>query len=311
MKGETVRRQTKGSYPLRGWCLQLEITGRCQLACDHCYADSGPKGAHGTVTSTEWRDLITNAVALGVSEVQFIGGEPTLHPDFGELLCHAISAGLEVEVFSNLTHLRSQWWEMFDSPRVSLATSYYSDQAAQHDRITGRRGSHARTQGNIAEAVRRGIPIRAGIVDMFDGQRIWQARVALEALGVSRIGVDRVRGIGRGACEQPDAAQLCGGCGRGMAAISAVGDVWPCVLSRWMRAGNIKERPLAEILTGRVWERLVASVPTPRADPQCGPDKDDCRPKKDGGDCHPAEKPACNPRYCGPELGPKDDPKKR
>lgn len=31
--------------PLR--FLWLEITGRCQLACAHCYADSGPTGTHG------------------------------------------------------------------------------------------------------------------------------------------------------------------------------------------------------------------------------------------------------------------------
>lgn len=27
---------------LLGWRLELEITGKCQLSCAHCYADSGP-----------------------------------------------------------------------------------------------------------------------------------------------------------------------------------------------------------------------------------------------------------------------------
>jgi hypothetical protein len=58
---------------------------------------------------------------------------------------------------------------------VSLATSYYSDLAAEHDKVTGRRGSHARTRANIAQAVARQIPIRAGIIGILDHQRVQQA----------------------------------------------------------------------------------------------------------------------------------------
>jgi hypothetical protein len=28
--------------------LWLELTGKCQLACVHCYADSGPDKGHGS-----------------------------------------------------------------------------------------------------------------------------------------------------------------------------------------------------------------------------------------------------------------------
>ena len=31
----------------------LELTGKCQLACGHCYADSGPAGTHGTMTAAD------------------------------------------------------------------------------------------------------------------------------------------------------------------------------------------------------------------------------------------------------------------
>jgi hypothetical protein len=62
--------------------LWLEITGRCGLGCSHCYAGSGPSGSHGAMTAGDWRSVISQAADLGVSMVQFIGGEPTLHPDF-------------------------------------------------------------------------------------------------------------------------------------------------------------------------------------------------------------------------------------
>ena len=39
----------------------LEITGKCQLACGHCYAESGPDGTHGQMTTADWRRVIDQA----------------------------------------------------------------------------------------------------------------------------------------------------------------------------------------------------------------------------------------------------------
>lgn len=66
--------------------LWLEITGKCQLQCSHCYAESGPGGNDGVMTSRDWESVIDQAGRIGVEMVQFIGGEPTLHrslPDWG------------------------------------------------------------------------------------------------------------------------------------------------------------------------------------------------------------------------------------
>ncbi|MCO5994476.1 radical SAM protein [Actinoallomurus rhizosphaericola] len=290
--------------------LWLEITGRCQLACTHCYADSSPRGTHGTMTTSEWYQVIDQAAEIGVRTIQFIGGEPTLHPDFARLIEQAAGTGLNVEIFSNLVSIKAAWWDLFTSTRVSLATSYYAAGPTGHEAITQRRGSHARTRANIAEAVRRSIPLRVGIIDVGDARRAAEAEADLRSLGVTSIGTDRLRGIGRRAPAGmlPTPAELCGHCGRGLAAITPEGDVHPCVMSRWMSAGNVKERTLAEILTGPAMRELVESIAAPRAGRRgpfqpdqppkpCGPDKAGCRPKVDGGDCHPAEKPACNPAY--------------
>jgi hypothetical protein len=104
------------------------------------------------------------------------------------------------QVFSSLYRVTSAQWEVAALAGVSLACSYYSDDPVQHDAITGRRGSHARTRANIAEAVRRGIPVRVGVIGLSDGQRAGQAVAELEALGIQRgaIGLDRLRASGRG-----------------------------------------------------------------------------------------------------------------
>jgi len=233
--------------------LWLEVTGRCGLACSHCYAGSGPSASHGVMTGDDWRSVITQAADMG-------GGEPTLHPDFFALLAHAIKAGLAAEVYSNLTHVKDSLWDLLARPGISLATSYYSDDPAEHDAITGRPGSHARTLAGIRHAIARGIPLRAGIVEVTEGQRTARARAELEALGVTRIRTDRLRRLGRAAdAAGPDVSELCGRCGRGIAAIIPSGDVTPCVMARWLPAGNVRQAPLADILSGPAMARRPPS----------------------------------------------------
>lgn len=193
----------------------LEITGQCQLRCSHCYADSGPTGTHGTMNGDDWRRVITDAAGLGVRLIQFIGGEPTLHSELPGLVDLALRLEVDVEVFTNLVHVTPRLWDTFARPGVRLATSYYTDLADQHAAVTGRTGSHARTTANIAEAVRRSIPLRVGLVDVMDGQRVAQAEEHLASLGVTEIGTDRLRQVGRGIrTHGPDMSQLCGNCAR-------------------------------------------------------------------------------------------------
>lgn len=280
----------------------LEITSKCQLLCEHCYADSGPGGTHGTMRSRDWRRVIDQLAEQGVSMVQFIGGEPTLHPDLPALAGHALDRGLRVEIFSNLVRVPAEVWELLERPKASLATSYYSDDPAEHAGIT-RRPSYARTKANIAEAVRRKIPIRAGVVDVREGQRSVAAQRELTALGVPEIGTDRLRQVGRGIrASRPDTSQLCGRCASGVVAVSPDGAVWPCVFSRWLPIGNVLETTLAEILSSsearQVGDELRLEfakrrVSQPEAgkkpcDPQCGPS------------CGPACNPACWPTGTGP-----------
>ncbi|MGH3800471.1 MAG: radical SAM protein [Pseudonocardiaceae bacterium] len=282
----------------------LEITGRCQLTCTHCYAESGPKGSDGAMLPADWCRVIDEVAQLGGRMVQFIGGEPTLYQGLPDLVCRALDQGLEVEVFSNLVHVSSELWEAFAHRGVRLATSYYTDDAAGHEAITKGRGSHARTKANITEALRRSIPLRVGLVDVQDGQRIKQARAELEALGVTEIGTDHLRQVGRGIRQlQPSIDQLCGHCARGKIAVSPNGDVWPCVFARWMLVGNVRHRTLVEILTGSEMAAATAALaghlPVPEmpcvprmCDPQCGPN------------CGPACIPSCWPQGTGP-CGPK------
>jgi MoaA/NifB/PqqE/SkfB family radical SAM enzyme len=197
-----------------------------------------------------WCRVLDEAADIGVGRVQLIGGEPTLHPHFSDLVCHGLSRDLDVEIYSNLARsFVPAAWNLFGRPGVRLATSYYSADAIQHDRITGRPGSHRWTLANIQEALRRGVPIRAGVIEMEPEQRAREAVEQLHNMGVFRVDFDRLRQLGRGVRDREprQVDQLCGGCGDGRLAVSPTGEVWPCPMSRWISLGNVTDTTLADI----------------------------------------------------------------
>ena len=69
----------------------LEITDNCNLTCSMCYADSRPGLKHKSLDEVK-KAIDTLVAAEGQPDVlQLSGGEPTLHPQFEEILLYALS----------------------------------------------------------------------------------------------------------------------------------------------------------------------------------------------------------------------------
>ena len=83
----------------------LEVTSSCNLHCPVCYAASGPSGTHLAIE--ECCAAIDALVAAeGRPEVlQLSGGEPTIHPNFLEILAYACDAPIDL-VMINTNGLR-------------------------------------------------------------------------------------------------------------------------------------------------------------------------------------------------------------
>ena len=282
----------------------LELTSECQLFCTHCYAASGPGRGHGSMTAADWVAVLEQAAALGAGHAVLIGGEPTLYPDLGRVVRAALGLGMAVEVYSNLVRVTAAMWELFSVPGVSLATSWYSDDRVQHMQVTGGRDTWRQTRANIAEAVRRGIPLRAGVVDgIVDGQRAGEAARELGGLGVADVGRDFSRQFGRGTVADP--SQACGQCGRGVLAVLPDGSVTPCPLTRWLTAGNVRDVPLGEIAGGPLAAVTGELRPVGACNPDCQPACPPaglCSPKcRPVSECRPACGPSCQPQ-CVPNT---------
>jgi MoaA/NifB/PqqE/SkfB family radical SAM enzyme len=288
-----------------------ELGLECQLECLHCYAGAGPRKGFGTMSPDDWETVIRDAAGLGARHVTFIGGEPTLSPALPRLVHLATGLDLTVEIYTNMVRVTPALWDLFTLDGVSLAASWYTSDRAQHAAITGGHDTWRQTRANIAEAARRGIPIRGGIVDgIVPGQRADDAERELRALGVDSTGTDHLREFGRGTI--PDPSQACGSCGHRKAAVLPDGSVTPCPLTRWMNAGNVTTSPLADILA--TVTQMAATLParTPKCEPEtCFPDWKPCRPDATHGPESTADQPrsahhACNPDCdpnCRPGLG--------
>lgn len=73
----------------------IEITDGCNLSCPMCYAASGPGQAHKSVAEVQ-RAIDRLVIAEGRAEVaQLSGGEPTIHPNFLEILDYALSKPID------------------------------------------------------------------------------------------------------------------------------------------------------------------------------------------------------------------------
>lgn len=283
--------------------LWLEITGKCNLECVHCYAESGPTiPLVGQMKFSDWVSVLEQGFALGCRKMQFIGGEPTLHPQFLELVKRAKAIGYEfVEVYTNGTTLNDELLGRFCEYGVHVAFSFYSRNAKAHDAVTKRQGSQTRTLKNIKRAVELSIPVRVGVIEIdADSQEVEATLEYLREIGIENPSADRMRNFGRASLIVPTEDkynELCGACWKGQLTIDPAGMVYPCVFSKFHPVGHIQEglEALLQKQTLHEFREKVRGIDESRpVVAGCGPDR-----------CNPYCKPNCNPyRNCNPKCLP-------
>jgi AdoMet-dependent heme synthase len=274
----------------------IEVTQRCNIRCTHCYnfdrdADRKQTSAcpsRPDLTSAEILALIDDLHREGCFFLSLTGGEAMLHPDFFAFLDRAAERNMAVHVLSNGTLLRpGMVGRLAGYPNLTkISLSLYGATAEVHDGITQAPGSWARTWAGAERLRGRGIGVRLKFIVMRHNAHQVEAMIAsADARGFS-YGVDltvtaRHDGDPGSLAVRIDRAQLeqlCRGplqkhlylgperpvtsstfacnCGRGNCAITAQGDVQPCIAVPLV-AGNVRQQPFAEIWRASpVFQRL-------------------------------------------------------
>ena len=105
--------------PLMAW---LELTRLCNLRCPHCFVEGGLARA-GELSTDRIMRLLDEWADMGVFSVILTGGEPTMHPDFVEILNHAHGLGFTVGVATNAMPITERMLTRIPRDDVILSVS--------------------------------------------------------------------------------------------------------------------------------------------------------------------------------------------
>jgi mycofactocin radical SAM maturase len=126
-------------------CLTWELTYACNLACVHCLSSSGRRDP-AELTTAECRRLIDTLARMQVFYVNIGGGEPTLRPDFWELVDYATAHRVGVKFSTNGVRVDA-------AAARRLAASDYVDVQVSLDGATAEVNDPVRGRGSFQTAL--------------------------------------------------------------------------------------------------------------------------------------------------------------
>ncbi|HKG96215.1 MAG TPA: radical SAM protein, partial [Pyrinomonadaceae bacterium] len=172
--------------------LSVELANICNLHCSYCFrADENLYSQHAEFFSVDLlRRVISEArTVANITQINFTGGEPTLHPQFAETLATIAAAGLTVSFVSNGWHFDRVWPAIQANRNVLSHVAFSLDGVTRetHDRWRGQ-GSFDRLVRAFARCYMSNLPfglktvIRRDLVDQLEQIAIFAARMGAASL---------------------------------------------------------------------------------------------------------------------------------
>jgi mycofactocin biosynthetic radical S-adenosylmethionine protein MftC len=180
-------------------CLTWELTYACNLACVHCLSSSGRRDPR-ELSTAECRAVIDELERMQVFYVNIGGGEPTVRPDFWELVDYATEHHVGVKFSTNGVKITPEVARrLAASDYVDVQISLDGATAAVNDAVRGP-GSYAtalRAMRNLAAAGFRGFKISVVVTRANAGQ-LDDFQAIADQFG-AQLRLTRLRPSGRGA----------------------------------------------------------------------------------------------------------------
>ncbi len=123
--------------------LEIALTKACNLQCVFCH-DSvlSEKGSRAHLPFETIKSLLSEYANAGLLRVRYSGGEPTLHPNFSEILTYGRDLGLYQVVFTNGQHITEQALIFWKEMNVGEVLVSLHGLEKTHDKLTGKKGSY-------------------------------------------------------------------------------------------------------------------------------------------------------------------------
>ena len=144
--------------------VQIEALLTCNLSCHYCYSTSGP-GRRERLSHEEVMDIIDQADAMAVQQIDFTGGEYLMTPGWRDQVAHARELGMIVTVHTNGTLLTPAAVQTLRELSVAyVQVSVDSHLAEVHDAARGHRHALRRTLTGLDRLHEAGVDCRISLM---------------------------------------------------------------------------------------------------------------------------------------------------
>lgn len=151
----------------------LELTGRCNLDCGHCYLDIAHPPPE--MTTEQAFHVVDELARAGTLFLALTGGELLLRKDALLIAQYARRRGLAVRLFTNATRVtREIAAEIARIKPLGVEVSLYGTHGAAHEAVTQRRRTLRRTLRGVVLLRRAGVkialkaPLMATVIEEID-----------------------------------------------------------------------------------------------------------------------------------------------
>ncbi|KFC67679.1 Pyrroloquinoline quinone biosynthesis protein E [Devosia sp. LC5] len=143
----------------------LEMTHRCPLQCGYCSNPVEMERAGNELTTDEWKKVLTELAEIGVLQVHFSGGEPSVRKDLVELVRHANDLGLYTNLITSAVLItKERLTEIADAGLAHIQISFQANDPALANRIGGFKNGHAKKLEVAQWSRELGLPLTVNAV---------------------------------------------------------------------------------------------------------------------------------------------------
>lgn len=143
------------------WSIQVEITGKCNERCVHCYIPNSFKEQGVHMPLSNFKNLVNEFAEMGGLYITLTGGEALLHKEFPAMLRYCREKDLQITVLSNLMSLTDNIVHVMKEVNVNMVNvSLYSVSPSVHDSITKVKGSCEKTMRAIEKLRENDVPVQ-------------------------------------------------------------------------------------------------------------------------------------------------------